>query len=131
MPRFNVPRSTRTMYGTVTPVVVVVMARSAGVVPGVYGLKQLFGFGTAGGLGSGSAAEDDRFNAINAVINDWGTAIGNVLAHEIGHAVGVDHENASRNIMIAVTNAQDMSNANLPFGPRSLQILTQNLGVQN
>ena len=82
-------------------------------------------------LGQGSAAEDDRFNAINAVINDWGTAIGNVLAHEIGHAVGVDHENSSRNIMIAVTNAQDMSNPNLPFGTRSIQILTQNLGIQN
>src|SRR5439155_924194 len=41
MPRFKVPRSTRTMYGTVTPAVVVVVARSAGAVPGAYGLKQL------------------------------------------------------------------------------------------
>ena len=57
MPRFIVPRSTRTTYGTVTPVVVVVVARSAGDEPGVYGLKQLFAGGAAGGLGSGNAAE--------------------------------------------------------------------------
>ena len=57
MPRFIVPRSTRTMYGTVKPCVVVVVARSAGVVPGVYGLKQLLAGGAAGGLGSGSAVE--------------------------------------------------------------------------
>ena len=57
MPRFIVPRSTRTMYGTVSPAVVVVVARSAGALPGVYGLKQLFVGGAAGGLGSGSALE--------------------------------------------------------------------------
>src|SRR5947207_1808647 len=58
MPRFKVPRSTRTMYGTVSPAVVVVILRSGGVVPGVYGLKQLFVGGEAGGLGSGSALEE-------------------------------------------------------------------------
>ena len=57
MPRFIVPRSTRTMYGTVNPAVVVVMARSSGALPGVYGLKQLLVGGGAGGLGSGSAVE--------------------------------------------------------------------------
>ena len=57
MPRLIVPRSTRTMYGTVMPVVVVVIARSAGVLPTVYGLKQLFAGGAAGGLGSGRAVE--------------------------------------------------------------------------
>src|SRR5205814_36375 len=41
MPRLIVPRSTRTMYGTVSPAVVVVTARSAGALPGVYGLKQV------------------------------------------------------------------------------------------
>jgi hypothetical protein len=45
------------MYGTVNPAVVVVMARSAGALPGVYGLKQLLVGGAAGGLGSGSALE--------------------------------------------------------------------------
>ncbi len=45
------------MYGTVRPVVVVVVARSGGVLPTVYGLKQLFVGGGAGGLGSGSAFE--------------------------------------------------------------------------
>ena len=56
MPRFIVPRSTRTMYGTV-PAVVVVIARSAGAEPGVYGLKQLFVGGAEGGLGSGNPVE--------------------------------------------------------------------------
>jgi len=45
------------MYGTVTPAFVVVVARSAGVVPGVYGLKQLLVGCAAGGLGSGRALE--------------------------------------------------------------------------
>ena len=38
MPRLSVPRSTRTMYGTVTPADVVVEAtEAAGVVPTTYG----------------------------------------------------------------------------------------------
>src|SRR5260370_25122898 len=55
MPRLRVPRSTRTMYGTVRPVVVVVVARSGGVLPTVYGLKQLFVGGGARGLRPGRA----------------------------------------------------------------------------
>ena len=61
MPRLIVPRSTRTMYGTVSPAVVVVVARSAGALPGVYGLKQLLVGGGAGGLGSGSPVEQGVF----------------------------------------------------------------------
>ena len=61
MPRLIVPRSTRTMYGTVRPAVVVVVARSAGALPGVYGLKQLLVGGGVGGLGSGSAVEQGVF----------------------------------------------------------------------
>ena len=46
------------MYGTVSPVVVVVIARSVGGgLAGLYGLKQLFVGAAAGGLGSGSAVE--------------------------------------------------------------------------
>src|SRR5215218_9282224 len=71
MPRFMVPRSTRTMYGTVRPCVVVVVARSPGVVPCVYGLKQLLAGGAAGGLGSGSAFEQPavvvRWNSLYSV----------------------------------------------------------------
>src|SRR5436309_14806882 len=63
MPRLIVPRSTRTMYGTVRPCVVVVLATSAAlVVTGSYGCKQeLAGVVGAGlaivGVGSGSTNE--------------------------------------------------------------------------
>src|SRR5439155_25004475 len=71
MPRFSVPRSTRTMYGTVRPCVVVVVARSDGEVPAVYGLKHAFAGGAAGGLGSGSALEQGavvvRENSVDSV----------------------------------------------------------------
>src|SRR5260370_31832 len=62
MPRFKVPRSTRTMYGTVTPAVVVGVARSAGVVPGGYGLKQLLGGAgkRVGGEGAGDVMAVER-----------------------------------------------------------------------
>ena len=67
MPRFIVPRSTRTTYGTTRPASVVVVARSAGAAAaGSYGLKQGLAGGVAGagavaavgdtgGLGSGRA----------------------------------------------------------------------------
>src|SRR5690348_18456519 len=61
MPRLITPRSTRTMYGTVTLFVVVVDATdAAGVVPVTYGWKQwlagVVGFGFAMvGVGSGTA----------------------------------------------------------------------------
>ncbi len=61
MPRLIVPRSTRTMYGTVMPFVDVAIARSAGVMPTVYGLKQAFAGGTAGGFGSGNELEQGEF----------------------------------------------------------------------
>src|SRR5258708_1496000 len=63
MPRLRVPRSTRTMYGTVTPCDVVVDATgAAGVVPVTYGWKHelagVVGFGLAiVGVGSGSEKE--------------------------------------------------------------------------
>ena len=56
MPRLTVPRSTRTMYGSVTPASVVVVARSAGAGPTVYGLKHGFVGAGVGGFGSGSDA---------------------------------------------------------------------------
>src|SRR5450755_2859529 len=63
MPRLIVPRSTRTMYGNVTPALVVVDATdAAGVVPVTYGWKhELAGVAGVGlaivGVGSGSTNE--------------------------------------------------------------------------
>ena len=79
-------------------------------------------------LGAGTPAQDDRFRQIDAVITDWATAIGNVLAHEVGHSVGLVH--TARGIMIGTTNSRDLSDPNLPFSQSSLQVLAQNLGVQ-
>jgi hypothetical protein len=79
-------------------------------------------------LGAGSGSDDQRFQAIGAVILDWGTSIGNVVAHEIGHSVGLDH--APTGIMIATTNGRDLSDVNLPFSQDSLNTLSRNIGVQ-
>jgi hypothetical protein len=81
-------------------------------------------------LGQGTAAEDDRMKAISDVIADWGTAIGNVVAHEIGHSVGLDHDNSTRGIMLAVGTPQDFSDPNIAFSPRSQATLKQTLGIQ-
>lgn len=81
-------------------------------------------------LGQGSAAEDQRFKDVQGVITDWGTALGNVLAHEIGHAVGLVHDNTADNIEMAVTNPQNLSNMNIPFLQQSIATLTQNLGIE-
>ena len=70
MPRFIVPRSTRTMYGTVTPLLVVVDATdAAGVVPTTYGCRHEFagvvGFGLAiVGDGSGTTNEQPPSPAV-------------------------------------------------------------------
>src|SRR5262245_32554132 len=72
MPRFRVPRSTRTMYGTVSPASVVVIRRSAGgAAAGLYAFQQLLAGGAVGGFGSGSTfkqpAVDVRYQSLNSV----------------------------------------------------------------
>src|SRR5664279_5212946 len=96
MPRLIVPRSTRTMYGTATPVVVTSEAatEAAGVVPATYGWKHelagVVGFGTAiVGDGSGSTNEQPpspattrtgvlvRYQSLNSVaILHWASVAG-------------------------------------------------------
>jgi len=78
-------------------------------------------------LGNGTAQEDQRFQAIRAVIQDWGTSLGNVVAHEVGHSVGLNH--VADGIMIATTNARDLSDVNLPFTQPSIDVLARNIGV--
>ena len=56
MPRFRVPRSTRTMYGTIAPAALGIIAMSEGGAAGSNGLKQPLVGGAVGGLGSGRAS---------------------------------------------------------------------------
>jgi hypothetical protein len=78
-------------------------------------------------LGAGSRADDDRFVEIDDVITDWATAIGNVVAHEVGHSVGLQH--TAGGIMIGTTNSRDLSDGTLQFSQASLDVLVRNLGV--
>lgn len=79
-------------------------------------------------LGSGTAAEDARFQEIDAVISDWATAIGNVVAHEVGHSVGLQHTTGG--IMVGTVSSSNLSDSTLSFSQTSIQVLTTNIGIQ-
>ncbi len=80
-------------------------------------------------LGSGSSQDDARFRAIDAAIHDWGTALGNVVAHEVGHAVGLDHDASPGFIMQALVDANDLSDPGRSFSDESMDLLVRNVGV--
>jgi LysM repeat protein len=51
-------------------------------------------------LGDGSTSDDRRFRRIRTVSDDWAHALSVVTAHEVGHSVGLNHEQSSnRGIM--------------------------------
>ncbi len=81
-------------------------------------------------LGDGSRAEDDRFRSIRTVIADWGQSIGTVLAHEVGHSVGLGHDDRSRNIMNSAASPRMMSDPNSTWSRTHTNTLANNLGVQ-
>ncbi len=81
-------------------------------------------------LGDGSRSDDQRFRSIRTVIADWGQAIGTILAHEVGHSVGLDHNNSGRNIMNSSASAYLLSDPNAAFASSDLNRLSNNLGIQ-
>jgi hypothetical protein len=81
-------------------------------------------------LGNGQSSDDKRFTDIRTVIDDWGQALALVLAHEVGHSVGLAHVSTNnRNIMHASTSSYAMSSNSIRFGSTSVGRLTANLGI--
>lgn len=80
-------------------------------------------------LGSGTDAEDARLNAILRAASDWGHALGSVIAHEVGHSVGLPHDESDPNgLMRAAASSSALSNTATRFSGPSAQRLDQNLG---
>ncbi|MEZ6183820.1 MAG: pre-peptidase C-terminal domain-containing protein [Planctomycetota bacterium] len=81
-------------------------------------------------LGDGTASEDRRFRRVHDVTADWAHAISVVTAHEVGHSVGLNHDESDRRgIMQAALSRFVLSDRRTAFGAGSAQILEQNLGV--
>jgi len=80
-------------------------------------------------LGDGSSADDRRFRRVRAVAADWGHALSVVTAHEVGHSVGLDHEESDRRgVMQATISRWVLSDRDTHFSTPSASILDRNLG---
>lgn len=80
-------------------------------------------------LGDGTAAEDRRFRRVRDVAADWSHALSVVLAHEIGHSVGLDHdETDADSIMHPTLSRWMLSDTTTRFSAASAATLGQSLG---
>jgi hypothetical protein len=80
-------------------------------------------------LGDGSAAEDRRFQRVRDAIADWGHALAVVVAHEVGHSVGLDHdETDADSIMHPTLSRWVLSDPTTRFSAGSAAELERTLG---
>jgi len=81
-------------------------------------------------LGDGSSSDDRRFRRVRDVSADWAHAIAVVTAHEVGHSVGLDHDESDRRgVMQSALSRTVLSDHRTAFGSDSSLILERNLGL--
>ncbi|MCA8923000.1 MAG: pre-peptidase C-terminal domain-containing protein [Planctomycetes bacterium] len=81
-------------------------------------------------LGDGSSSEDRRFRLVRDVSADWAHAIAVVTAHEVGHSVGLDHDESDRRgIMQSALSRYVLSDRRTAFGQATSRTLERNLGI--
>ena len=79
-------------------------------------------------LGAGSRSDDRRFERIRRTISDWAHALAVVTAHEVGHSVGLEHdESHGRGIMQAALSSSLLSDLDTRFADPSLTTLRDTL----
>lgn len=105
---------------------------------GIYGLDSVLSPGLAPSdlpyvdgsyvLGT-SPGQDSRFTRVRDVIWDWGHALGVIGSHEIGHSVGLPHDDSNNlNIMRSWASQDHVSNPNVRFSNSNRNLLRSNLG---
>lgn len=105
---------------------------------GIYGINSLLTPGLGPGdlsyvdgsylLGS-DPSRDARFLEVRGVIWDWGYALGLINAHEVGHSVGLVHDDShSLNIMLSFSSLGWVSDPAVRFSAASQSRLNGNLG---
>lgn len=80
-------------------------------------------------LGDGSSSDDRRFQRVREAAADWGHALAVVVAHEVGHSVGLDHDEADADSIMHPTLSRWMlSDPATAFSPASAAELERSLG---
>ena len=82
-------------------------------------------------LGDGSSSDDARFRRLRVVSSDWAHALAVVTAHEVGHSVGLDHDESERTgIMQAALSRSVLSSDTTRFAAASARTLDDSLEVE-
>lgn len=82
-------------------------------------------------LGDGSSSDDARFRRLRVVSSDWAHALAVVTAHEVGHSVGLDHDESERTgIMQPALSRSLLSSDTTRFAPASATTLDDNLEIE-